>query len=74
MPNVTSLNELKINYISEEDYQTLLKNNLVNSNEIYITPKTTKDDLEGYLTIEEFNYYQDSIYSLINDIYDILTR
>lgn len=34
----TLVNELKINYLTEEQYQTALTNNQINENEIYMTP------------------------------------
>lgn len=34
----TLVNELKINYLTEEQYQTALENNQINEDEIYMTP------------------------------------
>lgn len=36
--NETTVNELKINYLSESDYSTALSNGEINENEIYMTP------------------------------------
>lgn len=75
-PVVSSLAELKINYISEEQYQNLLENNLINENEIYLTPKSPSDNVEqldGYVTTEEFESFQSEIINGINTIYSELT-
>ena len=37
----TLINELKINYLTEELYQEALVNNEINENEIYMTPRDT---------------------------------
>ena len=34
----TTVNELKINYLCESDYNTALSNGVLNENEIYMTP------------------------------------
>ena len=41
--NETTVNELKINYLSESDYNTALSNGEVNENEIYMTPISNSD-------------------------------
>lgn len=40
MATTTNLTTLKINYLTEEQYNTALNNNQINENELYLTPDT----------------------------------
>ena len=38
MPTTTNLDTLKINYLTQEQYDTALENSQINENELYFTP------------------------------------
>lgn len=38
MANETVLSELKINYLTQEQYETALREGTLNENELYMTP------------------------------------
>lgn len=40
MATTTNLTTLKINYLTEAQYNTALSNNQINENELYLTPDT----------------------------------
>ena len=41
MSSTTNLSTLKINYLTDEQYQAALSSNLLNENELYLTPINT---------------------------------
>lgn len=43
MSTTTNLSTLKINYLTQTQYDTALSNNQINENEIYLTPNETVD-------------------------------
>ena len=47
MATTTDLSVLKINYLTQAQYNTALSNNTVNSNELYLTPSATLTIAEG---------------------------
>ena len=47
MATTTDLSVLKINYLTQAQYNTALSNNTVNSNELYLTPSATLTVAEG---------------------------
>ncbi len=59
MPTITNLNTLKINYLTNAQYQAALENDEINENEIYLTPSDGKNN-----TMEPIsNLTLDMIYS-----------
>ena len=65
MATTTNLTTLKINYLTEEQYQTEVSNNRINENEIYMTPSDESGgggnigslaDLGVTATAQELNY------------------
>lgn len=63
MATTTNLTNLKINYLTEEQYQTEVSNNRINENEIYMTPASevsagagSLTDLGVTATAQELNY------------------
>ena len=43
MPTTTNLSTLKINYLTQAQYNAAVSNNTINENEIYLTPSSIAD-------------------------------
>lgn len=50
MATSTEISELKINYLTEAQYNSALSNNQINSNEIYMTPSSDGEEFSGATT------------------------
>ena len=73
MATTTDLTTLKINYLTQAQYDNALTNNQINSNELYLTPSSSsgatdeKVKAEAVLEINENHPIKDKLIDLYNN-------
>ena len=60
MPTTTNLTTLKINYLTQAQYDDALANNQINSNELYFTPQAPELEITYDSTNERLIFSNNS--------------